>query len=153
MALRDMVYPLAEGPLIATRPTESALLMVSETRLREAMISLSEASLRMTSCPVGAGAHGGSGCWRSSSDGMVSSGDGGPAEGKAQEGARCGGGLGDRREVVRERGPIWDWVSTSGKGHRSTKGPDSEGMVTDCPSGELVGVRIPEMSAKIWGCV
>lgn len=148
-----MMYSLAAGPVIATRPTVAALLMVSETRLREAMISVSEASLRMTSRPAGPGADGGSDCWRSSSDGMVSSGDGGPAEGKAQEGARCGGGLGERREVVRERGPSWGWVCASGQGHRRTKGPDYEGMVTDCPSGEFVGVRIPEMSAKIWGCV
>ena len=67
-----------------------ALLMVSETRRREAMISLSEASLRMTRRPVEFDVEGGPDCWRSSSDGMVSAGDGERAGGSDPEGTWTG---------------------------------------------------------------
>ena len=73
------------------------LLMVSETRLREAMISLSGALLRMTRRPVGHDAGGGPGCWRSSSDGMVSAGDGEKAGDNAPDGTRDERGLEERR--------------------------------------------------------
>jgi hypothetical protein len=74
-----------------------ALLMVTETRLREAMISLSEALLRMTRRPVGLDADGGPDCWRSSSDGMVSAGDGEKAGDNAPDGTRDERGLEERR--------------------------------------------------------
>jgi hypothetical protein len=73
------------------------LQMVSETRLREAMISLSGALLRMTRRPVGHDAGGGPGCWRSSSDGMVSAGDEEKAGDNAPDGTRDEGGLEERR--------------------------------------------------------
>ena len=73
-----------------------AQLMVSEKRLREAMISLSGAPLRMERRPLERDAGGLPVCGCSSSDGMVSAGDGGRAGGTAQEGTCGGGGQGGR---------------------------------------------------------
>ena len=76
MTLRMMEWGLAEGLLTSARPSVSSLLMVSETRLRALMISLSGASLRMTRGSVGGGTPAVLVCWRSSSEGTVSSGEG-----------------------------------------------------------------------------
>ena len=72
-----------------------AQLMVSEKRLRVSMISLSGAPLRMERRPLERDAGGPSVCICSSSDGMVSAGDGGRAGGAAHNGT-CGGGQGGR---------------------------------------------------------
>ena len=73
-----------------------AQLMVSEKRLRVSMISLSGAPLRMERRPLERDAGGLPDCGCSSSDGMVSAGDGGRAGGAAQEGTCGGGGQGGR---------------------------------------------------------
>ena len=70
-----------------------AQLMVSEKRLRVSMISLSAAPLRTDRRPLERDAGGPSVCVCSSSDGMVSAGDGGRAGSAAHNGA-CGGGQG-----------------------------------------------------------
>ena len=72
-----------------------ALLMLSEKRLRVSMISLSEAPLRTDRRPLERDAGGPSVCVCSSSDGMVSAGDGGRAGGATHNGT-CGGGQGGR---------------------------------------------------------
>ena len=66
-----------------------------------------------------------------------------------------GGGRQDLRVrwgVARVGGLTWARTGSSEEGHWTTKGPDSDGMVTDWPSGEHRNGRIPAMSAKIWEC-
>jgi hypothetical protein len=110
-----------------------ALLMVSETRLREAMISLSEASLRMTRRPVELDADGGPDCWRSSSDGMVSAGDGGQAGDNDPDGTWDGRGLEVRRGDHNARTPLEsvaageDWVGDESEWSGAPDGPRMEG--------------------------
>ena len=70
-----------------------ALLKVSEKRLRVSMISLSAAPLRTDRHPLERDAGGPSDCVWSSSDGMVTEGDGGRASG-ATHNVACGGGQG-----------------------------------------------------------
>ena len=65
--------------MMAMRRTMLDLLIVSETRLRDARISLSDASLTITRRPVELVGEGAPGCWGSSSDGMVSAGEMGRA--------------------------------------------------------------------------
>ena len=67
-----------------------------------------------------------------------------------------GGGRHDLRlrgEGAREGGQIWARAGRSAEGHWTTKGPDSDGMVTVWTPGDRQGGRVRARSAKIWACV
>ena len=66
-----------------------------------------------------------------------------------------GGGRHDLRlrgEAARVEGLSWERTGKSAEDHWTTKGPDSDGMVTSWPPGVNLYGRIRARSAKIWEC-